>query len=71
MCRTWNRFIKMEDMRINKQIFLKDYYSEVETWCSDFYYVCYMLKFEDCYDNLQEIDLDLFKVRLNDYAQGK
>ena len=34
MCRTWNRFVKMEDGRINKQIFLKDYHSDIETWCS-------------------------------------
>ncbi len=71
MCRTWNRFVSMEDTRVNKQIFLNDYYSDVETWCSDFLYICYVLKLEESYENLQEIDLDTFQAKLYDYAQEK
>ncbi len=71
MCRTWNRFVTMEETRINKQIFLNDYYSSVETWCSDFYSICYVLKCEESYENLREIDLDTFQARLYEYAQEK
>ncbi len=71
MCRTWNRFINMDNSRINKQIFLNDFYSDIETWCSSFYHICHMLDFVDSYNNLQPIDLDSFKAKLETYAQEK
>ncbi len=71
MCRTWNRFVSMEDTQVNKQIFLNDYYSDIETWCFDFFYICYVLKLEESYENIQEIDLDTFQAKLYDYAQEK
>ncbi len=71
MCRTWNRFVKMDDGRINKQIFLKDYHSDIETWCSSFYYICYMLGFEEYYNNLKEINLTSFRNNLDVYVQEK
>ena len=71
MCRTWNRFVNMDESRINKQIFLKDYYSNIETWCSSFYYICYTLDFVESYNNLVVIDLDAFKAKLDLYAQEK
>ncbi len=71
MCRTWNRFIKMDDARINKQIFLKDYHSSIDTWCSGFYYICYVLGFEESYNNLVEIDLNLLRDNLDIYVQEK
>ncbi len=71
MCRTWNRFVKMEDCRINKQIFLKDYFSNIETWCSSFYHICYMLGLEECYNNLVEIDLNTFRDKLDAHVQEK
>ncbi len=71
MCRTWNRFVKMEDGRINKQIFLKDYHSDIETWCSSFYYICYLLGFEESYNNLLVIDLNSFRDKLYSHAQDK
>ncbi len=71
LCRTWNRFINMDDSRINKQIFLNDYYANVESWCSSFYYVCNTLGFEENYDNLCEIDICKFKEKLDIFAQDK
>ncbi len=71
LCRTWNRFVTMDDTRINKQIFLNDYYANIETWCSSFYYVCYTLGFEHYYENLLEIDLNCFKEKLDIFAQEK
>ncbi len=71
MCRTWNRFVKMDDHRINKQIFLKDYYSDIETWCSSFFYICYTLGFEENYNNLSEIDPNVFTNKLDIYAEEK
>ncbi len=71
MCRTWNRFVQMDESRINKQIFLKDYYSDIEAWCSSFYYICYMLGFEESYNNFSVIDLSSFTDKLNVYVQDK
>ena len=71
MCRTWNRFVTMDDTRVNKQIFLNDYYSNIETWSSDFFYVCFTLGFEQYYENLLEIDLKCFKEKLDIFAQEK
>ena len=61
----------MDDSRINKQIFLNDYYANVESWCSSFYYVCNTLGFEENYDNLCEIDICKFKEKLDIFAQDK
>ena len=71
MCRTWNRFLAMEDDRVNKQIFIQDYTSNVLNWCKDFQTVCTSLEFNDAFDNLSPIDLDLFRTVLNDFASGK
>ncbi len=71
LCRTWNRFINMDDCRINKQIFLNDYYANIETWCSSFYYVCYTLGLEEYYNNLSEIDLTMFIEKLGNFVQDK
>ena len=56
---------------INKQIFLNDFYSDIETWCSSFYYICHELDFVDNYNNLQPIDLGSFKAKLEIFAQEK
>ena len=71
MCRTWNRFVDMDNARINKQIFLQDFHSDIESWCSNFYYICHTLDFMESYNNLLAIDLDLFKAKLELYAQEK
>ena len=71
MCRTWNRFINMDDRRINKQIFLNDYYSNIDTWCASFYYICCSLDLEENYNQLKEIDLVTFKNKLENFAQEK
>ncbi len=71
MCRTWNRYINMDDRRINKQIFLNDYYSNTNTWCASFYYICYNLDLEESYNQLKEIDLNVFKDKLDTFAQDK
>ncbi len=71
MCRTWNRFLAMEDDRINKQIFIQDYTSNVPNWCKDFQYVCTSLEFNDAFENLRTIDMDLFGRKLEDFAAEK
>ncbi len=71
MCRTWNRFLSMDDDRVNKQIFIQDYTSNVQNWCKDFQTVCASLDLNESFENLCPIDLDLFKVKLNDYASEK
>ncbi len=71
MCRTWNRFVEMDNARINKQIFLQDFYSDVESLCSSFYYICHTLEFVESYNSLLPIDLDDFKAKLEIYAQEK
>ncbi len=71
MCRTWNRFLAMEDDRINKQIFIQDYTANLLNWCKDFQSVCVNLEFNDAFENLSPIDLDLFRTRLNEYATEK
>ncbi len=64
MCRSWNRFIKMDDERISKQIFLQDYSSDINSWCTDFHSVCIDLELTEKFENLEPIDLDLFRARL-------
>ena len=32
MCRTWNRFVEMEDDQVNKQIFIQDYTADTPNW---------------------------------------
>ena len=71
MCRMWNRFLAMEDNRINKQIFIQDYTSDIMNWCKDFQTVCTSLELNDAFENLCPIDLDLFRTKLNDYAVEK
>ena len=71
LCRTWNRFVRMDDSRINKQIFQNDYHANLETWCSSFCYVCYTLGFEQYYENLLEIDLTVFQEKLDIFVQEK
>ncbi len=71
LCRTWNRFVNMDNSRINKQIFLNDYCANLETWCSSFQYVCYTLGFEHNYENLLGIDLTAFKEKLDIFVQEK
>ncbi len=71
MCRTWNRFIEMDDDRINKQIFLQDYSSDINSWCTDFHSICINLDLTDNFENLQVIDLDLFGNRLFSFAAEK
>ncbi len=71
LCRTWNRFINMDDSRINKKIFLNDFYANIETWCSSFYYVCCTLGLEEYYNNLYEIDLSMFAEKLSVFVQDK
>ena len=61
----------MEDDRINKQIFIQDYTSDVMNWCKDFQTVCTSLEFNDAFENLCPIDLDLFRTKLNDFATEK
>ncbi len=46
MCRTWNRVLAMEDDRVNKQIFIQDYTSNVLNWCKDFQTVCTSLELD-------------------------
>ncbi len=71
MCRMWNRFLAMDDNRINKQIFIQDYTSNVMNWCKDFQTVCTSLELNDAFENLCPIDMDLFRTKLNDYAVEK
>ena len=71
MCRTWNRFLEMEDDRINKQIFIQDYTSDIMNWCKDFQNICNCLDCNDAFENLCPIDMDLFRTRLNDFAAEK
>ncbi len=71
MCRTWNRFIKMEDDRVNKQIFIQDYTANTPNWSKDFQTVCSMLDFNESFVNMSAIDLDLFKDRLKLYVSDK
>ncbi len=40
-------------------------------WCKDFQTVCTSLEFNDAFDNLSPIDLDLFRTALNDFASRK
>ncbi len=68
MCRSWNRFLNMDDERINKQIFLQDYSSDISSWCTDFHNICIHLELTDKFENLEPIDLDLFRTRLNSLA---
>ncbi len=68
MCRSWNRFIKMDDERLNKQVFLQDFSSDISSWCTDFHNVCINLDLTDKFENLDLIDLDLFIFRLKSLA---
>ncbi len=61
----------MEDDRVNKQIFIQDYTSNVRNWCKDFQTVCVSLDLNESFENLSPIDLDLFRSRLNDFASEK
>ena len=71
MCRTWNRFLSMEDDRINKQIFIQDYTSNVQNWSTDFQNVCTSLEFNVAFENLCTIDMDLFETKLDEFFFGK
>ncbi len=71
VCQMWNRFLSMEDDRVNKQIFIQDYTSNVQNWCKDFQNVCTSLEFNDAFENLSIIDMDLFGTKLNEYAAEK
>ncbi len=68
MCRTWNRYIDMDDSRLNKQIFLFDYSSNADTWCTDFHDVCNKLDLSDSFLNLRSIDFNVFYEKLESYA---
>ncbi len=71
MCRTWNRFVQMDDGRLNKQVFLSNYYANTQNWCTDFYEICTLLDFDNFYEDLQVIDTDLFEQRLKLHAEEK
>ena len=71
MCRTWNRFVNMDESRLNKQIFLIDYYANTFNWCTEFYEICCMLDLEDHYENMQLIDTDIFEERMHSHAEEK
>ena len=71
MCRTWNRFIEMDDDRVNKQIFIRDYTANTPNWSKDFQTVCSLLDFNDAFVNMSVIDLDLFKERLKLHVSEK
>ncbi len=71
MCRTWNRFIEMDDDRVNKQIFIQDYTANTPNWSKDFQTVCSLLEFDDAFVNMSIIDLDMFKEKLNLYVAEK
>ena len=71
MCRTWNRFVQMDEDRLNKQVFLSNYYANTQNWCTDFYEICIMLDLDDLYENLQVIDTDTFENRLKFHAEEK
>ena len=68
-CHTWNRYIDMDDSRLNKQVFLFDYSSHVDTWCTDFHDVCIKLDLADQFLNLRRIDPNVFFTKLESYAQ--
>ncbi len=68
MCRSWNHYIVMDNDRINKQIFLHDYLSDISSWCTDFHRICMELELTDKFENLEVIDLDLFRTRLDSLA---
>ncbi len=69
MCRTWNQYIDMDDSRLNKQIFLYDYSSNADTWCTDFHDVCIKLDLVDNFVNLRHIDPTVFHTQLELYAR--
>ncbi len=50
---------------------MQDYTSNVVNWCKDFQTVCANLDFNDSFENLYPIDLELFRTRLNDFAAEK
>ncbi len=71
MCRTYNRFVEMDESRLNKKVFLSDYYANSCNWCTDFYEICCLLELENLYENLQLIDTDIFEKRLKLHAEEK
>ena len=50
----------MDDSRLNKQIFLFDYSSNADTWCTDFHDFCIQLDLVDDSMNLRVINYDVF-----------
>ncbi len=71
LCRTWNRYVNMDDDRINKAIFLADFYSNSVNWCTNFYSICSLLDFEEKYENLEPIDLNEFSEKVEIYAENQ
>ena len=71
MCRTWNRFIGMDDDRVNKQIFVQDYTANTPNWSKDFQTVCSVLDLNEAFVNSNYIDMELFKSKLALYVSDK
>ena len=69
LCRVWNPYVEMDEDRINKKLFLTDFYANTENWCTNFYEICCRLDLQDQYENLQTINLDVFKERLEKHAE--
>ncbi len=61
----------MDSDIINKKIFLADYYANTVNWCTNFYEICINLDLQDQYENLEPIDLDVFRKKLEKYAESQ
>ncbi len=71
LCWTWNRYIDMDNDRLNKKIFMADYYSDTVSWCTVFYEICINLDLQEQYENLEPIDLDIFRKKLEQHAENQ
>ncbi len=71
MCRTWNRFIERDDDRMNKQIFLQAYSSDISSLYTGFHSICINLDLTENFENLQVIDFALIGNRLFSFAAEK
>ena len=61
----------MDEDRINKAIFLADFYANSVNWCTNSYSICSLLDFEDKYDSLEPIDLNEFSKKMETYAENQ